>query len=100
WLYLRSRADTAGLEGTWRPQGDAAHTYRFRPNGNVDAWYQGLPMGNFLTWERDGRRITVHSTRGWGFVGELGDGELRARQRTRDDTGWPPATGEQVWRRE
>jgi hypothetical protein len=100
WWYLKSRADTAGLEGTWRRQGDPTHTYQFRANGNVDAWYQGLPMGNFLTWRRDGRRITVHSTRGWDFVGELGDGEIRGQETIRDDTGGPAQTVEQVWRRE
>jgi hypothetical protein len=100
WLYLKSRADTAGLEGTWRQRGDASHTYRFRSNGDVDAWYRGLPMGNFLTWRRDGRRIAVHSTRGWDFVSELGDGEIRGRQTIRDNAGGPGTTAEQVWRRE
>ena len=40
WVYVKSRADLTGLEGTWRQQGDASHTFRFKANGNVDAWYQ------------------------------------------------------------
>jgi len=76
WVYVKSRADLTGLEGTWRQQGDASHTFRFKANGNVDAWYQGLLMGNFMTWQRDGRQVTIRSTRSWDFVGQLGEGEM------------------------
>jgi hypothetical protein len=101
WVYLKSRADLTGLEGTWREQGDDRHTFQFRANGNVDARYQGLLMGNFMTWRRDGRQITIHSTRGSDFVGQLGDGEIRGQETIRDvNTGETVRTVDQVWRRE
>jgi hypothetical protein len=101
WVYLKSRVQMAGLEGTWRQQGDATHTFQFRANGNVDARYQGWLMGNFMTWQRDGRQITIHSTRGSDFVGRLGDGEIRGQETIRDvNTGETVRTVDQVWRRE
>jgi hypothetical protein len=101
WLYLKSQANMAGLEGTWREQGDAMHTYQFRANGNIDARYQGFLMGNFMTWQRDGQQITIHSERGSDFVGQLGDGEIRGQETIRDNnTGKPVRTVDQVWRRE
>jgi hypothetical protein len=99
--YLKYRANMAGLEGTWREQNDANHTFQFRANGNVDARYQGWLMGNFMTWRRDGRQITIHSTRGSDFVGQLGDGEIRGQETIRDvNTGEVMRTADQVWRRE
>jgi hypothetical protein len=98
--YLKARASMVGLEGTWREQGDATHTFQFRANGNVDARYQGLLMGNFMTWRRDGQQINIHSTRGSDFVGTLGDGEIRGQETIRDETGKAVRTLDQVWRRE
>lgn len=100
WIYVKFRSDMAGLEGRWRQQGDAAHTFRFRANGNIDAWYHELPMGNFMTWQRDGRQITIRSTRGSDFVGQLGDGEIRGKETIHLNTGETVNTVDQVWRRE
>jgi hypothetical protein len=101
WFYLKSRANMAGLEGTWKASDDPKHSFQFRSNGNVDAWYLELPMGNFMTWQRDGQQITIHSTRGGDFVGELKDGEIRGKEMIRDNsTGKTVRTVDQVWRRE
>jgi hypothetical protein len=77
WVY-QARTHMAGLEGTWRQQGDPTHTFQFRANGNVDARYQGLLMGDFMTWQRDGRQITIHSTRGPTAQGNWGTGRFAA----------------------
>lgn len=90
-----------GLEGTWRREGDPTHTFRFRANGTVEARYQGWLMGDFMTWQRDGRQITIHSTRGSEFVGQLGDGQIRGQETICDvNTGETVRTVDQVWRRE
>jgi hypothetical protein len=80
--------------------GDATLTFQFRANGNVDVRDQGLLMGNFMTWQRDGRQITIRSTRGSEFIGQLGDGEIRGQETIRDNTGATVKTVDQVWRRQ
>lgn len=97
---LKGYSQTAGLEGTWREQGDKMHTFQFRANGNVDAWYYSLPMGNFMTWKRNGPQITIINERGSEFVGELRDGEIHGREKVFDNTGKLVRTVDQVWRRE
>jgi hypothetical protein len=104
WVWLKSARvpgrDTAGLEGTWRDRPDSRHTYRFRASGDVDAWYEGLPMERFMTWQRDGQQITVRTTRGWDFVGQLGEGEIRGKQIMRDSSGATVNEIDEVWRKE
>jgi hypothetical protein len=104
WVWLKPTPaptlDTTGLEGTWRDRPDSRHTYQFRANGNVDAWYESLPMGGFMTWTRNGQEITIHTTRGWDFAGQLSNGEIRGKMMTRDQTGATIQSVDQVWRRE
>ena len=103
WAYLKYRAHTAhtaGLAGVWHDPTDPKHAYRFRAGGDVDAWYEGLPMGRFLTWQRDGQRITVRTTRHWDFVGQLDGSEIRGQEILRDPTGATVNAVDAVWRRE
>jgi hypothetical protein len=100
WVYQKARADLAGLEGTWREQGDSMHTFRFRANGDVDVRYQGFLMGTFMTWRRHGRQVSIHSARRSDFVGQLGDGEIRGRETVYDNAGKAVRTVDRVWRRE
>jgi hypothetical protein len=104
WAYWRPTTATgsnlAGLEGTWRDRPDSRHTYQFRANGDVDAWYGSLPMGRFMTWQRDGQRVTARTERNWDFVGELGEGEIRGKMMIRDQTGAVVTTTDAVWRRQ
>jgi hypothetical protein len=101
WVYLRpAEANMAGLEGTWRDPANPKHSYQFRANGAVDAWYGTLPMGRFMTWQRDGRRITVRTERNWDFVGEVDGDEIRGKVLIRDERGETTNTADAVWRRE
>jgi hypothetical protein len=100
WGYGKVPAEPPGLEGVWRDPTDPKHSYRFRPGGGVDAWYEGLPMDHFLEWQRDGRRITVRTTRHWDFVGQLNGDEIRGKMILRDRTGAAESEHDAVWRRE
>ncbi len=107
-VYLTfSRHDTAGLEGTWRDPANAHHCYEFLPSGDVETWLgrkgTGLgmfPMARFATWRRDGQQITVYTTRGWDFVGNLDGGTIRGTMLIRDETGKVVNSTDTVWRKE
>jgi hypothetical protein len=59
-----------------------------------------LPMESFATWRRDGQQITVRTTRGWDFVGQLDGGTIRGQMIIRDETGATVNTTDTVWQRE
>jgi hypothetical protein len=101
WAYLKfSGQNMAGLEGTWRDPVDPRHTHQFRRNGQVDTWYGVLPMESFATWQRDGQQITVRTTRGWDFVGQLDGGTIRGQMIIRDETRATVNTTDTVWQKE
>ena len=100
WGYGKLPAEPLGLGGVWYDPTDPKHTYRFRAGGAVDAWYGGLPMDHFLTWHRDGQRITIRTTRPWDFVGQLDGGEIRGTMILRDQTGAAESKHDAVWKRE
>jgi len=100
WGYGKLLAEPPGLGGVWYDPTDPKHTYRFRAGGAMDAWYGGLPMDHFLTWQRDGQRITIRTTRNWDFVGQLDGGEFRGKVILRDQSGAAEGERDAVWRRE
>ncbi|MFO0964650.1 MAG: hypothetical protein U0793_03560 [Gemmataceae bacterium] len=104
WLLLAPQ-DTAGLEGTWRAAESPKHTYEFLPSGDVEVWYgrKGsllFPMARFATWRRDGSQITVHTTRGWDFVGRLEGGAIRGEMLIRNEAGVIESRVAAAWLRE
>jgi hypothetical protein len=100
WGSVKFLAEPPGLGGTWYDPADPKHTYRFRANGDMDAWYGTLPMDHFLTWQRDGQRITIRTTRHWDFVGQLDGGEISGKMILRDQTGAAESQHGTVWRRQ
>ena len=92
--------DLSGLGGAWSEGAGAKHTYQFRANGDVAVWYEGLPMDRFMTWEREGRQITIRTTRNWDFNGHLGEDEIRGQQTIRGSDGRVTHIVYAVWRRQ
>ena len=99
--------DTAGLEGTWRDPANAHHCHEFLPSGDVETWLgrkgtgMGMfPMARIATWRRDGQKITVHTDKGWDFVGQLDGGTIRGKVISRDETGAVENTTDTVWRKD
>src|SRR5713101_9282148 len=100
WVYLFSGQDMTGLEGRWRDPANPRHTHQFRSSGDLDTWLGTLPMARFATWRRDGQHITVRTTRGWDFVGQLQGGTIRGEMLIRDETGAIVNKTDTVWKKE
>jgi hypothetical protein len=101
WVFWQfTGQDMTGLEGIWRDPVNPRHTYRFRPDGDMDTWWGSLPMGRFMSWRRDGQQITVRTTRGWDFVGQLDGGTIRGKMIIRGPDGAVVGETPMVWRKE
>ena len=100
--------NTAGLEGIWRDPANPRHCHEFLPSGDIETWdgQKGsaanlkFPMARFATWRRDGQQITVRTTRGWDFVGQLDGAAIRGKTSIRDETGAVVNTADTVWQRD
>ena len=57
-------------------------------------------MARFVTWRRDGQQITVRTTRGWDFVGQLDGRTIRGQMIVWDQTEAIVNKTDTVWLKE